>query len=476
MHRNKRFFAAMPNKMPSTDRNLHPVNLPEGWSPSSWRERPAMQLPTYPDAEELASVQRELRALPPLVTSWEIMALKQHLAEAQEGKRFLLQGGDCAESFGECNSDVISNRLKVLLQMSLVLVHGLRMPVVRVGRFAGQYAKPRSTDTETIEGTTLPSYRGDIVNAPEFTAVARVPDPRRMIKAHARSAMTMNFVRALIDGGFADLHHPEYWDLGWVTHSPLADEYHHMVAGIGDAVRFMETLSGSEVHNLNRVDFYTSHEALLLPYEEAQTRQVPRQWGWFNLSAHFPWIGMRTAALDGAHVEYFRGIRNPIAVKVGPSVTPDQLLKLIDVLNPDDEPGRLTLIHRMGATNIAAKLPTLLDAVRRDGRRVLWVCDPMHGNTESTANGYKTRRFDNIRSELEQAFELHAAAGTRLGGVHLELTGEDVTECLGGARELTERDLERAYRSNVDPRLNYEQALETAMLIVRKQAQIAAPA
>jgi 3-deoxy-7-phosphoheptulonate synthase len=476
MHRNKRSFAAMPNKMPNTDRNLHPVNLPAGWSPSSWRGRPAMQLPTYPDADELASVQRELRALPPLVTSWEIMALKQHLAEAQEGKRFLLQGGDCAESFGECNSDVISNRLKVLLQMSLVLVHGLRMPVVRVGRFAGQYAKPRSTDTETVDGTTLPSYRGDIVNAPEFTAVARVPDPRRMIKAHARSAMTMNFVRALIDGGFADLHHPEYWDLGWVTHSPLADEYHHMVAGIGDAVRFMETLSGSEVHNLNRVDFYTSHEALLLPYEEAQTRQVPRQWGWFNLSAHFPWIGMRTAALDGAHVEYFRGIRNPIAVKVGPSVTPDQLLKLIDVLNPDDEPGRLTLIHRMGATSIAAKLPALLDAVRRDGRRVLWVCDPMHGNTESTANGYKTRRFDNIRSELEQAFELHAAAGTRLGGVHLELTGEDVTECLGGARELTERDLERAYRSNVDPRLNYEQALETAMLIVRKQAQIATPA
>ena len=477
MHRSKHSLATMPiSKTPGTDRTLHAVNLPEGWSPSTWRDRPAMQLPTYPDANELASVQHELRALPPLVTSWEIMALKQHLAEAQEGKRFVLQGGDCAESFGECNSAVISNRLKVLLQMSLVLVHGLRMPVVRVGRFAGQYAKPRSTDTETIDGTTLPSYRGDSVNGPEFTAAARVPDPRRMIKAHARSAMTMNFVRALIDGGFADLHHPEYWDLGWVTHSPLADEYHRMVAGIGDAVRFMETLSGSEVHNLNRVDFYTSHEALLLPYEEAQTRQVPRQWGWFNLSTHFPWIGMRTAALDGAHVEYFRGIRNPIAVKVGPSVTPDQLLKLVDVLNPDDEPGRLTLIHRMGASNIASKLPILLDAVRRDGRRVLWICDPMHGNTESTANGYKTRRFDNIRSELEQAFELHASGGTRLGGVHLELTGEDVTECLGGARELTERDLERAYRSHVDPRLNYEQALETAMLIVRKQVQIAAPA
>jgi 3-deoxy-7-phosphoheptulonate synthase len=299
--------------MNSTDRNLQAVHLAQDWSPGSWRQRPAAQLPVYPDADALAEVQAELHGLPPLVTSWEILALKQQLAEAQEGRRFLLQGGDCAESFRECSSQVISNRLKVLLQMSLVLVHGLRLPVVRVGRFAGQYAKPRSADSETIDGLTLPAYRGDIVNAPEFTAAARTADPRRMIKAHARSAMTMNFVRALIDGGFADLHHPEYWDLGWVGHSPLADEYQHMVAGIGDAVRFMETLSGSEVHNLNRVDFYTSHEALLLPYEEAQTREVPRQWGWFNLGTHFPWIGMRTAALDGAHVEYMRGIRNPVA-------------------------------------------------------------------------------------------------------------------------------------------------------------------
>jgi 3-deoxy-7-phosphoheptulonate synthase len=452
------------------------VNLVDGWMPSSWRARTSTQLPTYPDAAALEDALAELRALPPLVTSWEILALKQHLADAQEGRRFLLQGGDCAESFAECSSDVISNRLKVLLQMSLVLVHGLRLPVVRVGRFAGQYAKPRSADTETIDGITLPSYRGDIVNAPAFTAPARTPDPRRMIKAHARSAMTMNFVRALIDGGFADLHHPEYWDLGWVGHSPLAAEYRRMVAGIGDAVRFMETLSGSEVHNLNRVEFHTAHEALLLPYEEAQTRQVPRQWGWFNLSTHFPWIGMRTAALDGAHVEYFRGIRNPIAIKVGPSVSAEQLLRLVDVLNPGDEPGRLTLVHRMGAALVAAKLPPLLEALRRDGRRVLWVCDPMHGNTETTSNGYKTRRFANIRSELEQSFELHAAAGTRLGGVHLELTGEDVTECTGGARDLTDADLARAYRSSVDPRLNYEQALEIAMLVVRKQAQLAAPA
>ncbi|HZW19565.1 MAG TPA: 3-deoxy-7-phosphoheptulonate synthase class II [Luteimonas sp.] len=455
--------------MSHADRSLlQPVHLPEGWTPASWRGRPALQQPSYPDAGVLADVQDELRALPPLVTSWEIMALKQQLAEAQEGRRFLLQGGDCAENFSDCSPDVISNRLKVLLQMSLVLVHGMRLPVVRVGRFAGQYAKPRSADMETRDGVTLPSYRGDMVNAPAFDAQARTPDPRRMVKAHARSAMTMNFVRSLIDGGFADLHHPEYWDLRWVGHSPLASEYQSMVSGIGDAVRFMETLSGTSVHNLNRVDFYTSHEALLLPYEEAQTRQVPRQWGWFNLSTHFPWIGMRTAALDGAHLEYFRGIRNPVAVKIGPSVTPDQLLALVDVLNPDDEPGRLSLIHRMGAAHVAEKLPPLLDAIRRDGRRVLWICDPMHGNTEATSNGYKTRRFRNIRSEIEQSFDIHAAAGTRLGGVHLELTGEDVTECTGGARDLSDRDLERAYRSTVDPRLNYEQALETAMLIVRK--------
>ena len=462
--------------MSNTESTSPTLNSTSDWAPGSWRGRPAIQMPTYPDAQALESVLGELRQLPPLVTSWEIFSLKKQLAEAQEGKRFLLQGGDCAESFSDCESGLISNRLKVLLQMSLVLVHGLRLPVVRVGRFAGQYAKPRSTDTETRDGITLPSYRGDLVNQPEFTAEARIPDPRRIIKAHARSAMTMNFVRALIDGGFADLHHPEYWNLNWVGYSPNASEYQQMVSSIGDAVRFMETLAEVKVHNLNRIDFYTSHEALLLPYEEALTREVPRQHGWFNLSTHYPWIGMRTAALDGAHVEYLRGVRNPIAIKVGPSVNPDQLLRLIDVLNPDDEPGRLTFIHRMGAAHIAEKLPPLLNAVRNDGRRVLWVCDPMHGNTESTSNGYKTRRFDNIRGEVEQSFDLHAAAGTRLGGVHLELTGEDVTECTGGARELTDIDLERAYRSTVDPRLNYEQSLEIAMSIVRKQNPLAATA
>ncbi|HEY2346771.1 MAG TPA: 3-deoxy-7-phosphoheptulonate synthase class II [Xanthomonadaceae bacterium] len=445
------------------------TSIPRGWTPQGWRARAATQMPSYPDAQALEETLSELRRLPPLVTSWEILALKQQLAEAQEGRRFLLQGGDCAESFADCRSEIISNRLKVLLQMSLVLVHGLRQPVVRVGRFAGQYAKPRSADVETRDGVALPSYRGDIVNAPEFELAARTPDPRRLIKAHARSAMTMNFVRALIDGGFADLHHPEYWNLDWVGHSPLSDEYRRMVDAVGDAVRFMETLSGESVHNLNRAEFYTSHEALLLPYEESLTRQVPRQHGWFNLSTHFPWIGMRTAALDGAHVDYLRGVRNPVGLKVGAAMTPDALLRLLDALNPEDEPGRITLIHRMGAAKIAQLLPPLVEAIKREGRRVLWISDPMHGNTESTSNGYKTRPFDSIRSELEQAFEIHAAYGSRLGGVHLELTGENVTECTGGARELTEADLERAYTSTVDPRLNYEQSLEIAMLIVRKR-------
>jgi len=455
-------LAAVPGKSSSPE-----LPVAENWAPDSWQQREALQQPQYDDAQELAEAGAQLTRLPPLVTSWEVLALKRSLAEAQEGHRFLLQGGDCAESFADCTSPIISNRLKVLLQMSLVLVHGLKKPVLRVGRFAGQYAKPRSTDNETRDGVTLPSFRGDLINGQDFTPEARRADPQRLIQAHAHSALTMNFVRALIDGGFADLHHPEYWDLAWVERSPLAAEYRQMVANIGDSLRFMETLAGP-IAGFSRVDFFTSHEALLLHYEQALTRQVPRHAGWFNLSTHFPWIGMRTAALDGAHVEYFRGIHNPIAVKIGPTVTPDVLLPLIDALNPHDEPGRLTLIHRMGNAKIGAALPPLLDAVKRDGRRVLWVADPMHGNTESTSNGHKTRRFDNISGELDQAFDIHAAAGTRLGGVHLELTGEDVTECMGGARDLSETDLDRAYKSMVDPRLNYEQSLELAMLIVRK--------
>lgn len=441
---------------------------PATWRPDSWLSRPAVQQPEYPDRAALDEALERLRHLPPLVTSWEVNALKAHLAEAQEGRRFVLQGGDCAESFDDCRPEIITNRLKVLLQMSLVLVHGLKKPVLRVGRFAGQYAKPRSTDTETRDGVTLPAYRGDLVNAADFTPAARTPDPQRLIEGHSRSALTVNFVRGLIDGGFADLHHPEYWDLSWVEHSPLAAQYQRIVDSIGDSVRFMETLAGQPIGDFSRVEFYTSHEALLLYYEQAQTRQVPRSEGWYNLSTHFPWIGMRTAALDGAHVEYMRGIRNPVAVKIGPSMTTAWLLRLCEVLNPSNEPGKLAFIHRMGAGAIAEKLPPLIEAVRAAGHRVLWLADPMHGNTQTTKGGIKTRRFDDILAELDQGFRIHERCGSHLGGVHLELTGEDVTECLGGARDLGEGDLQRAYRSSVDPRLNYEQALELALKIVSR--------
>jgi 3-deoxy-7-phosphoheptulonate synthase len=442
------------------------VTLPPDWRPDSWQHKVAAQQPQYPDPAALQTVLAQLARLPPLVTSWEVQHLRRKLASAQDGGCFVLQGGDCAESFADCEPALITNRLKVLLQMSLVLVHGMRQPVLRIGRFAGQYAKPRSADLETRDGQTLPSYRGDLVNAAPFTAAARTPDPRRLLEGHMRSAMTINFVRGLIDGGFADLHHPEYWDLDWVRHSPLAAEYQRMVDALGDSVRFMETLAGKPIGDFSRVDFFTSHEALLLWYEQAQTRTVPRAPGWYNLSTHFPWIGMRTAALDGAHVEYCRGIRNPLGIKVGPGMDASWVLALCERLNPDNEPGRLTLIHRMGAGRIAEALPPLVEAVRRAGHRVLWLCDPMHGNTQTTPGGLKTRPFDDILSELSQAFAIHRDAGSRLGGVHLELTGEDVTECTGGARNLSATDLQRAYRSEVDPRLNYEQALELALKIV----------
>jgi 3-deoxy-7-phosphoheptulonate synthase len=436
------------------------------WTPESWQQKPAAQQPQYPDRAALDAAVATLRQLPPLVTSWEVLKLKSEFAAAQRGERFVLQGGDCAESFADCKPELITNRLKVLLQMSLVLTHGLKNRVVRVGRFAGQYAKPRSADTETRDGVTLPTYRGDLVNAPAFTAEARRPDPQRMVQGHERSAMTINFVRGLIDGGFADLHHPEYWDLDWVQHAPLAAEYQQRVDAIGDSLRFMETLAGQSLADLQRVDFYTSHEALLLWAEQAQTRQVPRQKGWFNLSTHFPWIGLRTAALDGAHVEYCRGITNPVGVKVGPTMGADWVLALCEALNPAREPGKLVLIHRMGAGKINAHLAGLIEAVQQSGHPVLWLCDPMHGNTQTAGNGLKTRAFDDIALELAESFRIHRECGSRLGGVHLELTGEEVTECVGGARGLTESDLERAYRSQVDPRLNYEQALELAMKIV----------
>jgi len=446
------------------------------WSPQHWTAFPALQQPDYPNAAALDRALQELAGLPPLVTSWEVESLRRQLAEAEHRRRFLLMGGDCAETFEDCGSGAIAAKLKILLQMSLVLTHGGGMPVIRVGRFAGQYAKPRSEPTETREGCTLPAYRGDLVNGPEFNAEARAPQPLRLLQAHARSAITLNFIRSLVDGGFADLHHPEYWDLDFVQHSPLRDEYQRMTREIGQSLRFMETLAGSPVHEMRRVDFFTSHEGLVLPWEAAQTRQVPHRSGWWDLSTHLPWIGYRTAVPGQAHVEFFRGVENPVGVKVGPETTPDRLLQVLEALNPRGEPGKVVLIHRFGAHGIARGLPPLLQAVRQAGRRALWVCDPMHGNTDlveirsgpHAGKRVKTRKFDHILAEVEQAFEIHREQGSVLGGVHLELTGEDVTECTGGARGLGDEGLLHAYRSRVDPRLNYEQALEMAMRIARR--------
>jgi 3-deoxy-7-phosphoheptulonate synthase len=441
------------------------TSLPLEWSPTSWATRPARQQPAYRDPEALETALVELSRLPPIVVSWEIESLRQDIADAQQGRRFLLQGGDCAETFADCESSQIAAKLKILLQMSLVLLHGLKKPVVRVGRFAGQYAKPRSDNHETRSGVSLPSYRGDLVNRPAFTAEDREPDPQLLLRGYERAALTLNFIRALVDGGFADLHHPEYWDLGFMQHSPLRDQYTKIVASISDSLDFFEAMSGSRVHEASRAPFYASHEALHLLYEQAQTRFIERQQRWYNLSTHMPWIGMRTAELDGAHVEYCRGISNPVGVKIGSAMDAAWLQGLCEVLNPQRQPGRLVLIHRMGARDIESRLPAMIETVRASGVPVLWVCDPMHGNTETTSSGRKTRRFENIVAELESAFRVHQEMGSHLGGVHFELTGEDVTECTGGARGLGEDDLSRAYRSQVDPRLNYEQALELAMRI-----------
>jgi 3-deoxy-7-phosphoheptulonate synthase len=446
--------------MRSTDSN--------SWHPASWQSRKAAQQPVYEDPEALAKVVAELARLPPIVVSWEVENLRERLAAVQRGEGFLLQGGDCAESFVECESDRIAKQLKVLLQMSLVLLSGMKKPVIRVGRMAGQYAKPRSADMETREGVTLPAYRGDLVNRPEFTPDARRADPQLLLRGYERAALTLNFVRALVDGGFADLHHPEYWDLGFVRHAQLREAYERTARSIGDALDFFESLSGKRVHEATRVDFFASHEGLHLLYEQAQTRYIARQNRWYNLSTHMPWIGMRTAALEGAHVEYFRGISNPIGIKIGAAMSEQWLQELVTTLNPQNLPGRLTLIHRFGAKDIEKSLPAAIAAVKRTGHSVLWCCDPMHGNTETSTGGFKTRRFENILKELDLAFRIHADQGSYLGGAHIELTGEDVTECTGGARGLTDADLQRAYRSQVDPRLNYEQALELAMLIAER--------
>jgi 3-deoxy-7-phosphoheptulonate synthase len=443
-----------------------PYPAPQDWSPNSWRSKTAAQQPTYPSEQKLQAVLRILSVLPPLVTPGEIDSLRLQLAEAAAGRKFLLQGGDCAESFDDCNAPAIVNRLKVLLQMSLVLVHGSQKPVIRVGRFAGQYAKPRSSDLETRDNVTLPAYRGDLVNRIGFYESARVPEPDLLLRAYERSALTLNYTRALVRGGLADLHHPENWDIGFIQKAELASEYRHILGSVSHALRFMENVLGVHAEAMQHVDLYTSHEGLHLAYEEAITRSEGGHW--YNLSTHLPWIGARTAAFDGAHVEYFRGIANPMGMKVAASTTPDDCLRVLDRLDPQRQPGRITLIHRFGAGKIREALPPLIRAVQKSGRQVLWCCDPMHGNTKTTASGIKTRHIADILNELEGAFDVHAAEGNYLGGVHLELSGEDVTECVGGAAGITESDLARAYKSDVDPRLNYEQALEVAMLIAHR--------
>jgi 3-deoxy-7-phosphoheptulonate synthase len=438
------------------------------WQIDSWRNFPAVQQPTYADTEGLAAVLAELNILPPLVTSWEVDTLRKAMAAAQNGEAWILQGGDCAEAFSDCQSEPIASKLKVLIQMSLAIIFGAHKKVIRLGRIAGQYAKPRSSDLETVDGITLPSYRGDLINGQLFDAIDRVVSPDRLMQGYKRSALTLNFVRALSEGGFADLHHPENWQLNFKADSDAARRYEELVNSLSISLKFMETIAINSLTDMRRVDFFTSHEALHLEYETALTRPSVRENGVYNLGTHFPWIGDRTRALGGAHLEYIRGIRNPFGIKVGPSMDAAELIELIQHVNPSDEPGRLTLIHRMGSSKIEESLPPLIEAVQKANRRVLWICDPMHGNTRATVGGRKTRHFDDIVSELRSAFQIHRALESQLGGVHLELTGENVTECIGGSRGLTESDLESAYQTQVDPRLNYEQAIEIAFEIAHQ--------
>lgn len=438
------------------------------WSPTSWKDKPVKQLPEYPDQAKLEDSYKTLKSLPPLVTSWEIEALKAKLADVAAGKAFLLQGGDCAESFDATKAPKIVNMVKVLLQMSFILIHEMGAPVLRVGRIAGQYAKPRSNDFETVDGEEIHNYRGDLINGFKSESGIRIPDPDRLIEGYHKAGLTLNFLRALADEGFADLHHPEQWELDFMRNNEYYAEYEEMVTSITKAVRFVEAIAPDTFTTLQKVDFYTSHEALNLYYDSAQTRPVPRKAGHFNLSAHMVWLGNRTRELDGAHVEYFKGINNPVGIKIGPPYEIDETLKLIETLNPNHEAGKIVLITRFGKDLIEKELPKLIQAVRREGFPVVWSSDPMHGNTFSTDGGIKTRNFDDIISEVRSAFGIHRSEGSYLGGVHLELTGDNVTECVGGAKGLEEDELNRNYETFCDPRLNYEQSLEMAFLVARE--------
>ncbi len=438
------------------------------WTPSSWRSRPAKHVPAdYPDPDALTAVEDRLRAMPPLVFAGEARRLKTLLGSVAKGDAFLLQGGDCAESFREFHADSIRDTFRLILQMAVVLTFAGGRPVVKVGRVAGQFAKPRSEATETQNGVTLPSYRGDNINGQEFDAAARTPDPERLMRAYSQSASTLNLLRAFAGGGYADLQNIHRWTVGFVEDSPLGARYRELTDKISESLTFMAAVGvTSDSHpDLKRVEVFTSHEALLLGFEEAMTRVDSLTGEWYDTSAHMLWIGERTRQLDGAHVEFMRGVKNPIGVKCGPTMEPDDLLQLIDALNPKNEPGRLTLIGRFGADKVEARLPRLMEATAKAGRAVVWSCDPMHGNTLKAANGYKTRPFERILKEVKGFVEVARAEGVHPGGLHLEMTGQNVTECLGGARALTEDELSHRYHTHCDPRLNADQALELAFLV-----------
>jgi 3-deoxy-7-phosphoheptulonate synthase len=439
--------------------------MAEKWSPDSWRGKPIQQVPDYPDAGHLEKVEQQLRVYPPLVFAGEARRLTSQLAQAAEGKAFLLQGGDCAESFAEFHANNIRDTFRVMLQMAVVLTFGAACPVIKVGRLAGQFAKPRSSGTEEIDGVVLPAYRGDMINGMEFTPEARTPDPDRLVRVYNQSASTLNLLRAFAQGGYADLHKVHQWNLDFVAGSSGA-RYADLCARLDETLAFMEAcgVTSQTTPQIRETDFFTSHEALILPYEQALTRVDSTSGAWYDCSAHMLWVGDRTRQLDGAHVEFLRGIGNPVGCKAGPSSNPDDLIRLIDILNPANEPGRLTVITRMGADLVDTKLAPLLRAVKREGRNVVWVCDPMHGNTVKMG-AYKTRSFDRVLAEVKGFFAAHRAEGTQAGGVHFEMTGQDVTECIGGAQAINEARLGDRYHTHCDPRLNATQALELAFQI-----------
>jgi 3-deoxy-7-phosphoheptulonate synthase len=446
--------------------------MSNAWSPESWRAKPIQQQPEYPDAAHLTRVEQTLAGYPPLVFAGEARELRRQFAEVTQGRAFLLQGGDCAESFAEFSAAKIRDTFKVLLQMAIVMTFAAGCPVVKVGRMAGQFAKPRSSGSETIDGVTLPAYRGDIVNGIGFDVASRVPDPERLLQAYHQATASLNLLRAFAQGGFADVHQVHQWNLDFIANSALSEKYHQLANRIDETLAFMRAVGMDSAPQLREVSFFTAHEALLLNYEEAFVRRDSLTGRWYDCSAHMLWIGDRTRQLDGAHVEFMRGIENPIGVKVGSSMAPDELIRLIDTLNPDNDPGRLNLIVRMGADKVEAHFPRLLRKVKEEGRQVLWSSDPMHGNTIKASSGYKTRDFAQILSEVRQFFAVHQAEGTYAGGIHIEMTGQNVTECIGGSRPITEDGLSDRYHTHCDPRMNADQSLELAFMIAETLKQV----